>query len=721
MKKKLLFLVSLFAMMHLGMSAGNPAENFDWYYGQYPGVKVGDNNTMPTFGIVNGYARPGVKIEIPGIAEEQTIERFNDEGQIEQRDIYLLDLSSKKVHIQGPIVEGSSTTKVDVNKAIFACYPSNEWPVPFADGKQECKAFRFGLMSYEVSKLPGTYKVTFPAGALYINGEPCEEFSVEFNVKDNTVYEPYNFSFEVSPMANYGLQKLIYPQISIINWDSDTNKELYMTKGVSPEKEVTLTNQETNEVLVCPFSNVGGTVTKLVWEADLQCPGGIKTPGTYILRIPEGTIRLQDLKTGQYVTNYDLEYTFIVEGEKNYYEGGINITPAAGNVTSIQCLEINQPKGYAVALPSTVVPFKFTMPDGTEKSVMPRDGWRGHTIYIDLDAPFTAKGEYTLSIPEGGILYYKATSDGDIADESNPMITKSQSIKYNLTWGEEADLACTTDPANNAIVFNLENLYITFDETITPTYGLLATVKWPDGTTVHYPQDFGGNEDQTALPYQYKVTYSEQNKRFMVGLHYPQMKGIYEITIPAGIAKTADGKINKEFTVKVNWSDREVVDIDIQTDPKSGESLVTIPQEIYLTLPSDVSSSRLGDSGLTTVLFYTPGASSAVNRYIKAAGSKYYVDLRESFEFSKETEGLYTIQIPEGSFICTMSDGREVFNATKTYSWRLAESGVYEVSVDNGRVTVYDLNGTLLMRDADKEQLHTLKGVYIVNGVKTLL
>lgn len=313
MKKNLLILVSLIAFIP-GMSAENPADYFDWYYGSFPGVKVGPNNTMPTFGNVNGYPREGVTIEIPGTAEVQTVQGFDKDGNIEERDILLLDMSSKKVHIQGPIVEGSSTTKTDVYKAIFACYPSNVWPEPFANGMQPCKAFRFGLLSYEVAKAQGVYKVTFPEGAIYINGEPCEEFSVTFNVQDNTVYTPTDFNFNVSPMPDYPLEKLIYPQLSINNWDSDNNKDIYMTKGVSPEGDVTFTNVDTNEELICPFENVGGTTTRLVWEVDLQHPGGITTPGTYVLRIPEGKIRLQLLSTGMYVTNRDLEYTFIVEG-----------------------------------------------------------------------------------------------------------------------------------------------------------------------------------------------------------------------------------------------------------------------------------------------------------------------------------------------------------------------------------------------------------------------
>lgn len=721
MKKILLIIASLVALLHPGASAANPAENFDWYYGTFPGVRVGPNNTMPSFGNVIGYARSGVKVEIPGTAEEQTVERYNSEGTLEAREILLLDMSSKKVHIQGPIVEGSSTTKVDVNKAIYACYSTAEWPKPFANGRQECIAFRFGLLSYEVSKDPGLYRVTVPAGAIYINDEPCEEFTVEFNVEDNTVYTPTDFNFTVSPMTDYPLEKLIYPQISINDWDSDTNRNLYETKGVSPTIDVTLTHKETNEVITCPFMNVGGTVTRLVWEADLQSPGGIRTPGTYVLRIPEGKIRLMELKTGKNVTNYDLEYTFIVEGAKEYYDGAPVFLPTPGPVTAIQCIEIDQPSGYAVTLPSTIQPFKIKLPDGSEKSVMPRDGWRGHTIYIDLDAPLTTKGTYSLSIPEGGLIYYKANSDGDIIDESSPLISRAKTVSYNLTWGVESDLGYTTTPADGALVFTLENVYITFDEPITPTYGMLATLKWPDGSTVHYPQDNAGNEDTTALPYQYKLTYSQQNHRFMVGLHYPQMKGIYELTVPAGIAKTADGKINKEFTIKINWSEREVVDIDIQSDPKNGEQVGKIPQEIYLTMPDNVSTAALGDGGITTVLFYTPGASSPVNRYVKEAGSKYYVDLRESFDYSPENEGLYTIQVPEGTFICTLADGREVYNAAKTFSWRLSVAGLYEVSTDSDRVTVYDLNGTLLMRDADLGELKALKGVYIVNGVKTVL
>lgn len=725
MKKILLLSVALLGLICPKASAVEPADCFDWYYGSYPGTKVGPNNTMPSFGTVIGYAKDGVKLEIPGTYEMSTIERYNEKGDIVEQEIPLLDLSSKKVRIQGPTEAGvPASSKVDVNKAIFACYSTSEWPTPFANGKQECKAMRFGLMSYEVSKYPGTYDVTFPAGSIYINDVPCEEFCVTFNIEDNTVYTPTELSFKTSPMDDYPLEKLIYPQISINNWDEDKNKNLYETKGVNPVIDVTLTTKETNEVRICPFMGVGGTVTRLTWEADLQKI--ITTPGTYILKVPEGKIRLLDLSTGRNVTNETVEFTFIVQNDndpvKKYYEGAPNITPGTGNVTAIQCLEINQPNGYAVALPSKVVPFTFTLPDGTKKNVTPRDGWRGHTVYIDLDAPFTAKGEYTLSIPEDGLVYYKATSDGDIADENSPLYTRAQTIKYNLTWGEETELAYTSDPANNSSVFkSLENIFITFDEPVTPTYGLLATLKWPDGSTVHYPLDASGNEDKTALPYQYKVTYSDQKSRFMVGLHYPSQYGTYELIIPAGIAKTASGKINKEFTIKVNWLEREVADIDIKSDPENGIALSTIPQEIYLTIPDNVETTRLGDGGITTVWFYTPGSDTGVKRYIKESGSKYYVDLRESFDYSEETKGLYTIQIPEGSFICTMNDGREVLNAAKTFSWRLTATGVYEVSLNDGRVTVYDINGKLLMRDVEKDQLNSLKGVYIVNGIKTVL
>lgn len=719
MKKVLLILMALIALTYQGASAENPADYFNWYYGSYPGVAVGPNNTMPSFGNVNGYARDGVKIAIPGSADLQEVQGFDDDGQITTRDILLLDMSTKKVHIQGPI-EGGAPYKVNIDKGIYACYSTSEWPTPFENGRQECKAFRFGLLSYEVSKLPGTYTVTFPAGALYINDEPCEEFTVTFNVEDNTVYTPYKFNFDVSPMADYPLNRLVYPQISINNWDASTNKDLYMTKGVNPVGDVTLTCVETNDVRICPFSNVGSSTSRLAWEADLGSI--IETSGTYVLRIPEGKIRLQSLSSGANVTNYALEYTFIVDNKK-YYEGNPKFSPAAGNVTSLQCIEIEQPNGYAVALPSPVLPFTLTMPDGTKKSVTPREGWRGHTIYVDLEAPVAAAGTCTLSIPESGLVYYKADADGDIADESNPMYSRAKTVSYNVTWGQEADLKYTTDPANGITIFKaLENVFITFDEDVTPTYGLLATFKWPDGSTVHYPMDSAGNEDKTQLPYQYKVTWSEQNKRFMVGLHYPQEKGEYELTIPAGIAKTVDGKINKEFTVKVNWAEREVVDINIISDPENGTNVLTLPQEIYLTLPSEVRGSRLGDGGITSVLFYTPDATSSVNRYIKESGSKYFIDLRESYSGEiKANQGLYTVMIPEGSFILTMEDGSEAYNAAKTLSWRVTDVDAVEVIGADGFVTVYDLNGNLVLYKVSKDRLKELKGVYVVNGVKTVL
>ena len=89
-------------------------------------------------------------------------------------------------------------------------------------------------------------------------------------------------------------------------------------------------------------------------------------------------------------------------------------------------------------------------------------------------------------------------------------------------------------------------------------------------------------------------------------------------------------------------------------------------------------------------------------------------------------EGTYVLTIAPELFADDQWDpmfGTGSANAELTYEFTVGEGdGVSSVSVDEGKVTVYTLNGVKVLDNADRESLNTLKkGIYIVNGKKTVV
>ena len=86
--------------------------------------------------------------------------------------------------------------------------------------------------------------------------------------------------------------------------------------------------------------------------------------------------------------------------------------------------------------------------------------------------------------------------------------------------------------------------------------------------------------------------------------------------------------------------------------------------------------------------------------------------------------GTYILEIPKGYF-CD-GNGKEIEGITLKYTVKndgSHESGIEDILTDsqNGW-TVYTVNGIMLFRTSDAARINTLPaGIYIVNGVKTLI
>jgi hypothetical protein len=94
------------------------------------------------------------------------------------------------------------------------------------------------------------------------------------------------------------------------------------------------------------------------------------------------------------------------------------------------------------------------------------------------------------------------------------------------------------------------------------------------------------------------------------------------------------------------------------------------------------------------------------------AGDQWPDAVAYKLEANYTDEGVYTLNIPAGAFLD--ADGKNE-SAETTVVWTIGdESSITSISVtSNGKTTVYDLSGRRVATPA--------KGLYIVNGVKTIL
>lgn len=728
MKKFFLLLLAVIAAMPLTLKAESPADIFTWTAGPTsPGTPMGPDNTVTVLAGIYGRVPSNVKLEIPGTSATDPYQIKGEKGETLEQDMTLLSNSLKRVRVIGPGVPGGSTTK---NIGAIYSTTAGVWPPEFnkETGRQECIGLKVGFYSYETIKEPGTYILEFPEGAFYINGEPNEEFELEINVNDTRTFTPKYLEFDVDPfVAPYELDELVEPRLFLNNYEETSDggwKEIYTSKGIAPQMYATI-SKDGGEPKNCKVINPGGSISRLQWlvQIDPENNNVIKEPGTYKVVIPQGIIRLEDNSNGMLYCNQYLSYTFIVKDpnggdnpdnpdnpddpnkDKNIIDVTPGVSPLPGTVTALQSIQLTMPKGYQMFVPSPATPFTMSTPDGKTTEVTPREGWTGHYVFLDFAEPFTTPGEYTLTIPSKGLCYFTATEDGEtITDSKTQYFTEEQTFKYNVTWGEEGDMDLTFSPADGSTVYKFDgSIYVNIPGSFTPTLGMFADAKYPDGSSK-----------------QIKVTFPSTGGRAMMSLNFPEERGEYEITVPAGIVRTEDGKINKETKCTINYAEIVMEDVPLQTNPANGTKVNALDR-IDFVVPEGYTQMELRDGGVTMSYMNYPNGTREMN-YIREQSNEFFVDLKTKVTYSEETKGDYELTIPETNLLFTKTDGQVVTNTALRFVWTLSEVGIVEVATGDGMVTVYDMTGRMLLRNVPEDQLGSLdKGVYIVNGVKTVI
>lgn len=596
--------------------------------------------------------------------------------------------------------EGSGEDEIGSSRAVIKLPSGEAFTRVISPVTYDNHSFKIAINFDGLYREEGAYTVTIPAGALIVNGNSNPEIEQVFTIADKTVYTPVDLNLRSNPDPN-----IILDELSYISWTTsivdDEYKDLYRIIGVKPNSKITVAPKGGTpfEVPVenYPLSYEDG------FAIDLK--PDITTTGEYVVTIPEGIYRLYRYSDDKYICNEAATYTYTVKNDGPVVPKVLpSVSPTPGEVASLATIEFFRPTGYTMYIPDPVKPFTLTLPDGSGVQVNPTTNANveGDYIFVYLPEKYTTPGQYTLSIPDGGILLY------DAADQ--PVSFPGYSYTYTVKEFTASKLAYTADPVDGSSIYSPLYVYVKFDDTVTYTDGVKAKLTTPAGETEEVITSFNKANNRLMLTFGY-MNYS--------------LYGEYKFTIPQGIVVTADGRTNEEFTLTYNYIERKIENIPFIITPKEG--LVAEFQRVTIEGPEGCKSIGRQDhdnTKLEIVIDKRNGDEIKKNLYVRMGASEniVYVELDQPLTVSNDADKYdITLTIPEGIFTIYMENGEELLNAATRLSWRFDKNGVAEILGENGLFNVFTLDGKCLYRDADANVLDTLsEGMYIING-KTVI
>lgn len=435
----------------------------------------------------------------------------------------------------------------------------------------------------------------------------------------------------------------------------------------------------------------------------------INEPGTYRLVIPTysfGDADFVEAMSGEYpypmgAYNYELTYTYVI-GEG--LTGDITIDPADGStVGGIHAITIDfgQPveiaqffdaEGNVVAAP--VIEVKdaegnvvATADNRNDDILHPEDDENGTKMTITFPDTVRAAGTYTIAIPE--MFQYMESADNEKAPA------------MNLTYTVDPALPMSVSPVSGSVLTAITNVYVVYANDYTIAEG-------QNIVTFHNPAATENGDYQAYL--------TKQGDTIVI---MPQSRdiataGTYTVVIPEGaLQMTSDpSKVNKElsltytvgeeqggFTITPsnNSTVKELKVFTIDLGAAGGPSYNTQEKITITNAAGEVVAEVDGES----VEPVDPEAWEEDEWVI-------------TFPTAVTAAGEYVLTIPMDFF----NVGDEM-NPVLHYHYTVdaGVSAITEVEAAAEGVTVYNLQGVLVLQSDDAADLKTLEnGLYIVNG-----
>ena len=187
-------------------------------------------------------------------------------------------------------------------------------------------------------------------------------------------------------------------------------------------------------------------------------------------------------------------------------------------------------------------------------------------------------------------------------------------------------------------------------------------------------------------------------------------EGVYTFEVPEGYFLDASGSARPAFTLTYTIGNGQQDTSDWTTDPEDGSNVESLHEiHVWNTTVSEMAC------GSGKVVVKRDGVELET-----IADASWGNDMNELIITTSTTyteKGTYTFEVPEGFFL----DGNGNALPAVIFTYHIGGTGINGFAATEGKVTVYSADGKCLLKNADANMLKALRGLYIVNGKKSVL
>lgn len=462
---------------------------------------------------------------------------------------------------------------------------------------------------------------------------------------------------------------------------------------------ITLSNM--NREVVASVEATAENVAVSGSKASFSLDKAIVEDGRYILMIPQGTFLL-----GSEETPNDAYYgTYEVEVQTYGLVGDIKVTPNPELKQEALTTVVMEWTSQAAVLPNFDITGSAVY-DAEGNKVSDIDfafGTNTKEVNVYITTPVRTSGVYTLKFPAAQFLY------GHQSD------IESEAIQFDYTVETAQEV---------------ENPWDTYTLDPEPTTELesLSTflIQWPkcesagiggDWFGVQLPVRNQAGSETTSATVDYDYEIEDLNVVRVTLASEITTAGSYTIVFPAGMFTFNDVEenLNKQFSVTYTVKQTQ-----------SGDEYTFVPDPaLHLAIFDEFAiffnnHSVAGTNGIDGTVTDKNGenVAKAVLDYDfeDEALNKLLVKINPSLD----AEGVYTVTLPAGAV--TFDDDPDIINEEPiVVNYIIGKSGISLVIDDNTEVNVYDIEGRMVRTGKGAATLSGLNGVYVVNGIKTIL
>lgn len=516
-----------------------------------------------------------------------------------------------------------------------------------------------------------------PLAGAAANAKSTLTFTIDPTLKDPM--DDYKITPASGPVASISSINILFPQL---------DPSLYLYN--SEEGSISITNGTTTyagaAVIDWNYEEEMGKSFNISFFDAEENPVTIKEPGKWTLKINAGAFTVEDQANQQITAEYEIIAYTLDPASGHTFTDMPEITLSFPQATKVEFIgsnsSFNMSLGQKWAAPgfectevkdATVPTFKLTLPEG-------------------------------MSTPPNGVLAFFIDEEAFLIDG-----VKSPEIRATYYMDRDIPQTVTYEPNLDDIVLQSfgYNAGFHFDEAAS----FARTAKFYDSVEVKL-----GDEKLTKTDYEIQ-TVEGNSCVFCITNEDFWKPGKLSISLK-GEGYTLSGQPG--FDVAHTWNVVEPKTYTYTLTP-DGKTDVESLDEIIVAFPE----AKTGE-------LYQQSFISLKNTNYEWLWVKDVTPVADAecatFKITFDTAGIashklhtYTLEIREGCF--TLDGAQASPQISQKYTYVPAGSGVGEFeAADNGKYNVYTIDGKVVLKNAEADQLKSLnKGLYIINGKKTII